>query len=275
MAGTLVVGCGGPGRSSVQRLASEGYTCLTVDWTNADLELLPPELTEAEAKSDSETAERLLRVRRNEISLNMKGFSEVVLLTNLGGALGSVCIPLISECAKENDCRFIVVLTIPFAFEETRREAALAVLPSISSLADRTFVMDLQYSGVDSMVLSDALAAVDGLFCIAARTVSDLIGSIPFMSTFTDRMYSFSRGYGDTQLESLDACIRKPFFNVSRATNWKLVICSDGPVGDLEREAITATATRMNGALPQIIEGRGTGSGLTVFIPIFPTSPRT
>ena len=269
MPGTLVIGCGGPGRSSVRRLASEGYRSLSIDWLNSDLDLLPPEMEEADIKSDSETAERLLRNRHNEISLNMKGFSEVVLLTNLGGTLGSVCAPVISECAKENGCRFIVVLTIPFAFEESRRDAALAALPSISACADRTFVMDLQYSGVASMVVSDALAAVDGLFCIAARTVSDLIGSIPFMSTFVDPVYSFSRGFGESQMLSLEKAIRNPFFDVEHVTSWKLVICADGPVGDLDRESMIGKVTGMNGALPQIIEGKGIGNGLTVFIPIF------
>ncbi len=267
MSGALVIGCGGPGVSAVSELKSEGRPCLTVNWgNNPDIDLSEA-VPRGTSKTESAVTEAL-RACRGRIMDAMEGYSEIVLVVSPGGFTSNAAVTFVSECARNTGARFIMFLTVPFGFESERRDAVWPLLPCYVELADRVFISDLQYSGeLTSMQIGRAVEAVDGLTRMSVRNLADLLGSIPFFSTFVSKVYSFSRGYSDDVLQSYNDASANPRFSPDLVGN-KAVICTDAPMDDGSLEALVSHVTNETGYVPEIIPGKGQGKGVTVFVPI-------
>lgn len=188
MAGTLIVGCGTLGCSVVSRLKDGDIPTLTLNWRNADVVLLPPD--RASAPRTAKEAETILGPRANEIMMRFQTVTEVVAVIGAGSIIGDLLARMISGM---NGGRFslTVIAALPFRFEQDRRSSAIAMIKDYPELADRVFVMDLQYSGYGEMVIGDAMQAVGAYLATVAGTIADLMGTIPFMSTFSERTYTF------------------------------------------------------------------------------------
>ena len=267
MPGTLVVGCGGSGCRVVPDLGSE-FPVLTVNWENdpdIDLSLGMPEGSD---RLDPEIIRSALVRSRRAILKSMDGYSEIVLVASPAGTAGSESMYYIMECARELGSHIHVVLTVPFAFEDKRRAAVLEVLPEIASKADRLFVADLQYSGIlTNMVADDAINAVDGLTRIAVRIVAELLGRIPFFSTFSSDVYSFARGYSTDVIGAYEEAASSPRFSPDFAGK-QPVLYLDSAVDDEVADALKSHILNRIGKMPELIFGNGTGKGITVFAPI-------
>jgi len=264
MSGALIVGCGGTGREIIGNLAAEGRDCLYINWEDADINL--PSSVTVPDRSDQDKVLSAFRSIREDVLGRMRGFSSIVLIASPGGVVGRVSVRCVSEWARENGSRFVIIATVPFAFED-RRENAIAALPEIVGAADRVFIADLQYSGLIRMNIGDVVDAVDMMVSVVARNVSDMLGSIPFFSTFVSPVYSFSRGYSDHILDSFDEAASNPMFSLDMVGK-RAVICTDGPMDDETADALVSYVTNLKGSVPDLIRGKGEGEGLTVFVPI-------
>lgn len=263
MAGTLVIGCGTLGCSAVSRLADRDVRSVTVNWNNADLALLPPG-TAAEPRTPDE-ADALLRPRTNEIMLPMTGITDVIIVTSSGSVIGDAFVRLLHEAAG-NRLSIILITTVPFRFEGSRRSAGIARIESYPGLADRLFVMDLQYSGHGDKVIGEAMQAVSAHIASVAETVADLVGSIPFRSTFTEKVYTFSRGNGKDPAESTDYAAQNPCYDTSGIQRGAFVILTGSDASQDAR--LSDYVAGRYGSIPEILRSRGNETGTLVFIPV-------
>ena len=267
MSGSLVIGCGGSGVRVVDSLRA-ARPCLTINWGNEpdiDLSLAVPQGSD---RLDPSVVAEALSSCRERICSAMSGHSEAVLVASPGGTVANASMECISQCARELGMRFIMLLTVPFEFEDERRPEVLSNLPVYAGMCDRLFVHDLQYSGEITKLRADsALVAVDGLTSTVACLLSGLIGSIPFYSTFVSKVYSLSRGHSDNILESYEEAHANPRFSPDLVGN-KIVICTDSPMDDMFSEALQSHVTNETGSVPEMIIGKGEGNGITVFVPI-------
>jgi len=284
MPGTLIIGCGGTGCRVAKILADCDHSVLTINWHGSDIDLLPEGVDEnSVSKKD---AEEYLSRYCAEISLNMVGFSEVVLVTSSGGNLGSACIGIIRRCATERDCRFICLLTLPFIFEGERRQEALEKLPEFLDSADRTFVLDLQDSSSSEelmqLSIGEALTLMESFLVSASAKFSNMVCSMPFMSTFMSRSYYYFRGRGTTLFNAVDSVLSRVAVPlIPTSSDWRLVICPDRAADDADVQELVRNVTDRYGSVPEIIRNvsekngmipepsvsEGPGEGVSLFIP--------
>ncbi|WP_083491832.1 hypothetical protein [Pseudomonas taeanensis] len=72
----------------------------------------------------------------------MQGSRQLVLLAGFGGATGTGAVPVIAQIAIFLGLEVCVAITLPFAFEAARREAALKGLEDLRSLGLSVLVHD-------------------------------------------------------------------------------------------------------------------------------------
>lgn len=235
---------------------------MTVNWTNADLALLPDTVSEPRTP---EEADAVLRPRTNEIMLSMTGITEVIIVTSSGSVMGDAFLRLMSETVGQR-IPIVLIATVPFRFEEGQRSSGIERIASYSGLVDRMFVMDLQYSGHGEKVIGEAMQAVSTYIASVAETLADLVGTIPFRSTFTEKTYTFCRGNGKDLTESIDYAVRNPCYDTAGITRGPFVILtgSDGS----QHERLSGYVADRYGCIPEILRGRGNESGALVFIPV-------
>ncbi|AGI47061.1 Cell division GTPase [Thermoplasmatales archaeon BRNA1] len=272
MHSAIVIGCGGPGCNIVSRVRdSTDLPTMTVNWTDADVEILPPEMAENEVHGNAELAAKCLEAKRNEILLNIDGYSEIILVTALGGGLGSAAVEFISKCARLADSKLIAAIVIPFKFEDERRAHTLRDAFGMEELADRILLMDNQRfieTGGTEYVANDALGAVEDMLKDAVVELARLLDTVPFFSTLTQKSYSFSHDDAGSLEESVMSAADHPMFDVDPG-NGKLIICCDAAISDIEAERVCSNVTDHTGIRPEIISGtEPKGHGVTVFIPI-------
>lgn len=77
-----------------------------------------------------------------ELAERMTDTEKVILAVGLGGNTGSGAAPVIARLAKELGKDVLVVVTLPFSFEESRREVALTVLKKLEALGVEVMVHD-------------------------------------------------------------------------------------------------------------------------------------
>ncbi len=267
MPGTLVIGCGGPGRRAVARLDDPDFTYLTIDWNDSDIVLLRPGETEDSVKGDRDLVRARFLDHMEELSSIVSEFPQVVLATSPASPIGRTSVEVVSQCARSSEKRFIAVLIVPFVFEEKRREETLSILPGMVSLSDRAFVLDMQESGEMTDIISDAIGAIDGFCGSAIHRIAGIVGSIPFMSTFTAPMYFFRRGEGRSVSESFaNAMARK--IEAPWSADGGMVVVTDAPLDHEAAKQAVQEIARGYGRIPEIVQGSGDGTGVTVFISI-------
>lgn len=284
MVGTLIIGCGGTGCRVVKSLADQDNVVLSINWHDADISLLGDDVDEnTVSKKD---ADEYISHRRSEISLCMVGFSDVILVTSPGGNLGSACLDVVRGCAADHDCRFFCLLTLPFVFEGRRRDDALEMLPEFVASADRTFVLDLQdlsmYDDMLEMSIGDAMNQMESYLASVSAMFAKLIYSMPFMSTFESRSYHYFHGVGSTLMNAAETVLSRTKVSMTpTSSEWRIVICPDGPVEESDLQELVRMFTDRYGSIPEVVrnssevevrspgpvENEGPGEGVSIFIP--------
>ena len=268
MSGTLVIGCGGSGSKAVSALKSEGMPCLVINWGNDPDIDISEAVPEGSDRLNADTVSVALEASRDRIIGAMEGYSDIILVVSPGGFVSNASMGFISGCARSLGARLVMFLTLPFGFESERREAVLKTLPGYVDLADRLIISDLQYSKeLIGVQVGMAVDLVDALTRVSIRILSNILGSIPFFSTFESKTYSFSRGYSDDILKSYNEASANPRFSPDLVGS-KTVICTDAPMDDASAEALVSYVTNETGKVPELIQGKGEGKGVTVFVPI-------
>ena len=109
-----------------------------------------------------------------ELEHALASYGTVVLVAGFGGGTGTGAVPVVVRLARSLGKNVIVAATLPFGFEDTRREVALDALSDLQSEGVEVLVFDNQALLEDDASHSTSLPDV---FERSARKISEAVGA--------------------------------------------------------------------------------------------------
>jgi cell division protein FtsZ len=111
---------------------------------------------------------------RNEMAAAMRGYSTVIVVSNLAGRAGTAIAPLVCRMAKEDSSTAVISITImPFKYETDRIFSAGTALRRVREVSDSTIVMDN-----DSFLENNPDLSQQDCFTITNNAIVEVIASI-------------------------------------------------------------------------------------------------
>ncbi|HLC36621.1 MAG TPA: cell division protein FtsZ [archaeon] len=246
-----VIGCGGGGGNTLQRMSEVGIIGAETMAINTDAQdllkvdvdrkiLIGKELTRGlGAGSDPSIGEAAARESQREIESALKGSDLVFITCGLGGGTGTGSAPLVAQLAKEMKCLTIGVCTMPFTVEGKKRmENALIGLSKLQKAADTIIVIpnDKILEIAPDLPLNAAFKVADEVLTNAVKGITEMVTkpgliNLDFadLRTILNRGGAAMIGLGESQtekssdsraLEAVENALTSPLLDVdiSRAT---------------------------------------------------------
>ena len=185
-----VVGCGGAGNNTINRMFEVGIRgCETIAintdaqdllYTNADKKILiGKELTQGlGAGSVPQVGEEAARETETEIRKTLQGADMVFITCGLGGGTGTGSAPVVAEAAKKNDSLTVGIVTIPFSMEGQRRyENAMYGLEKMENIVDTLIVIpnDKLLELAPNIPLKTAFKIADEVLTNAVKGITEMV----------------------------------------------------------------------------------------------------
>lgn len=185
----VVVGCGGAGNNTVNRLTSLGVTGAKTVAINTDARhlarvkaderiLIGRELTRGlGAGGLPEIGKRAAEETGTDIKRTLKDADMVYVVAGLGGGTGTGSAPMVAKYAKEAGAIVIGAVTMPFKIEGTRLMKAEDGLAQLRQVCDTTIVVEndklLKIAG--DLPLDQAFGVADNLFATMIKGITETI----------------------------------------------------------------------------------------------------
>lgn len=265
-----VVGCGGAGNNTINRIYEVGITgCETVAintdaqdllYTNANQKILiGKEVTQGlGAGSIPQIGEEAARENEQEIKSKLQGADMVFITCGLGGGTGTGSAPVIAEQAKKVNALTVAVVTLPFEMEGKRRwENAMLGLEKLENIVDTLIVIpnDKLLELAPDLPLHTAFKVADEILTNSVKGIAELVTKAGLVNLdFADIRTVMGRGgvamigvgESDTEnraVESVNKALNNPLLDVDiSGANGALINVSGGPDMTLE-EAKTVVET--------------------------------
>ena len=185
-----VVGCGGAGGNTVNRMYEEGIEGATLVAANTDAQhlyeidydrmiLLGKEKTRGRgAGSLPQVGEEAALESQDEIYDAVEGSDMVFVTAGLGGGTGTGSAPIVAKAAKESGALTIAIVTTPFTAEgEVRRTNAEAGLERLRDVADTVIVVpnDRLLDAVGKLPIRQAFKISDEVLMRSVKGITELI----------------------------------------------------------------------------------------------------
>ena len=185
-----VVGAGGGGNNSINRMTEVGITgaetvAVNTDaqdllYTNADIKILiGRELTRGlGAGSIPKVGEEAAREQEHELKQSLAGADMVFITCGLGGGTGTGSAPVIADIAKKNGALTIAVVTMPFTMEGERRyENAVGGLEKLEQIVDTLIVIpnDKLLELAPDLPLQTAFKVADEILTNSVKGIAELV----------------------------------------------------------------------------------------------------
>ncbi len=185
-----VVGCGGGGNNSINRMSDvgiEGTETLAVNtdaqdllYTNADVKLLiGKELTQGlGAGSDPNIGQEAARESEGELKAKLNNSDMVFITCGLGGGTGTGSAPVVAEIAKKCGALTVGIVTVPFEMEGQRRlENAMFGLERMEKNVDTLIVIpnDKLLELAPDLPLHTAFKVADEILTNAVKGIAELV----------------------------------------------------------------------------------------------------
>lgn len=265
MPNTLVVGYGGYGTSCVSSYANLcSLPVLLIDNQEISPEERSPFLDYLQLESDDTLNEaRICNI--------FSEYRNILFVSPLGGDSFNLAHTLISKCAKVSDVSLITLCTIPYSFESERRTRALSTLSSLPRDVDNLFVIDLQKT-INERVMVENMGTVLDLtkeFLVnTIRVLVHLLDCYPFFSYCNESAYTLAIGSGIDYFSKVKDAYEHPYYELTGRIG-KILICSDACPGSFELEETVRYLSERSSAVPETIGMSGLGeSSVLLFIPI-------
>ncbi|MFQ5405970.1 MAG: cell division protein FtsZ [Candidatus Micrarchaeia archaeon] len=186
----LVVGSGGAGCNSVNRLAKAGIKGAELIAINTDRMhltlisesvkklLIGASLTRGlGAGGYPEVGKKCAEVSRDSLEKVFDKADLVFLTAGMGGGTGTGSAPILAEIAKKQGAIVIAIVTYPFALERARLERADEGLESLKKCADTIIVIDNNrlVEIVPNLPIDQAFAVADEIIARAVRGITETI----------------------------------------------------------------------------------------------------
>ena len=185
-----VIGCGGGGNNTINRITEVGVTgaetiAINTDaqdllYTSADKKILIGRETTKGlgAGSVPKIGEEAAKEQESEIKQAMQGADMVFVTCGLGGGTGTGAAPVVSEVAKKMGALVVGVVTMPFAMEGQRRyENAVIGLEKMESIVDTLIVIpnDKLLELAPELPLHTAFKVADEILTNAVKGIAELV----------------------------------------------------------------------------------------------------
>jgi len=185
-----VVGCGGAGGNTVNRMAEEGIDGANLVAANTDVQHLVD--VEADTKiligedrtngrgagSVPQVGEEAALESQEDIHDSIEGSDMVFVTAGLGGGTGTGSAPVVAQAARELGALTIAVVTTPFTAEgEVRRTNAEAGLERLRDVADTVIVVpnDRLLESVGKLPVRQAFKVADEVLMRSVKGITELI----------------------------------------------------------------------------------------------------
>ncbi|SDZ86386.1 cell division protein FtsZ [Haloplanus vescus] len=185
-----VVGCGGAGGNTVNRMAEEGIKGANLVAANTDVQHLvdvqaDTKILMGEEKTGGRGAGSLPQVgeeaaieSQDDIYAAIEGSDMVFVTAGLGGGTGTGSAPVVAEAARESGALTIAIVTTPFTAEgEVRRTNAEAGLERLRDVADTVIVVpnDRLLDSVGKLPVRQAFKVSDEVLMRSVKGITELI----------------------------------------------------------------------------------------------------
>ena len=185
-----VVGCGGAGGNTVNRMAEEGIKGAKLVAANTDVQHLvnvqaDTKILIGEQKTQGRGAGSLPQVgeeaaleSQEDIHDSIQGSDMVFVTAGLGGGTGTGSAPVVAKAAREAGALTIAIVTTPFTAEgEVRRTNAEAGLERLRDVADTVIVVpnDRLLDAVGKLPVKQAFKVSDEVLMRSVKGITELI----------------------------------------------------------------------------------------------------
>ena len=185
-----VVGCGGGGCNTINRMFQEGIEGARTVATNTDVQhLVDIEADEkiliGEQKTGGRGAGSVPQVgeeaaieSQDAITAQIDGSDMVFVTAGLGGGTGTGSAPVVAQAAQEEGALTIAIVTTPFTAEgEVRRNNAEAGLERLREVADTVIVVpnDRLVESVGGLPVDRAFRVADEVLMRSVKGITELI----------------------------------------------------------------------------------------------------
>ncbi|MGA9401670.1 cell division protein FtsZ [Haladaptatus sp.] len=185
-----VVGCGGGGGNTVNRMAEEGIHGASLVAANTDVQHLveieaDTKILMGEQKTSGRGAGSLPQVgeeaaleSQDEIYDSIQGSDMVFVTAGLGGGTGTGSAPVVAKAAREAGALTIAIVTTPFTAEgEVRRTNAEAGLERLRDVSDTVIVVpnDRLLDSVGKLPVKQAFKVADEVLMRSVKGITELI----------------------------------------------------------------------------------------------------
>ena len=257
-----VVGCGGGGNNTINRMTEVGIIGVDTIAINTDAQdllyttankkiLIGRELTKGlGAGSEPRLGEEAARENESDIKKALQNCDMIFITCGLGGGTGTGSAPVVAEIAKKLGALTVGVVTMPFAMEGHRRyENAVVGLEKMEQVADTLIVIpnDKLLELAPELPLHTAFKVADEILTNAVKGIAELVTKAGLVNLdFADIRTVMGNGgvaligvgESDTEnraLESVEKAITNPLLDaeINGATG-ALINVAGGPDMTLE-----------------------------------------
>lgn len=258
-----VVGCGGGGCNTVDRMEKEGITGAKLVSLNTDAQHLlevdaDEKLLVGREKTQGRGAGSLPQVGEesalediDKIKGSIQGSDMVFVTAGMGGGTGTGAAPIVAKAAQDIGALTIAIVTLPFTSEgEVRRQNAEAGLERLQDAADTVIVIpnDRLLDAVGNMPISKAFKVCDEVLMRSVKGITELITTPSIVNLdFSDVKTVMENGgvamigLGETSTDgrrpsdAVDDALNSPLLDVDiSGANSMLVNVTGGPNMSIE-----------------------------------------
>lgn len=185
-----VVGCGGGGNNTIDRISEVGIVGVETIAVNTDAQdllytnahskiLIGREVTHGlGAGSVPQIGEEAARESEHELKQKIQGADLVFITCGLGGGTGTGSAPVVAEVAKKLNALTVAIVTIPFEMEGSRRfENAALGLEKLENIVDTLIVIpnDKLLELAPDLPLQTAFKVADEILTNAVKGIAELV----------------------------------------------------------------------------------------------------
>jgi len=185
-----VVGCGGGGNNTINRITEvgvQGAETIAVNtdaqdllYTSADKKILiGREVTRGMgAGSDPKQGEAAAHEQEHDLKNSLSGADMVFITCGLGGGTGTGSAPVVADISKKMGALTVAVVTMPFTMEGNRRyENALIGLEKLEQMVDTLIVIpnDKLLELAPDLPLHTAFKVADEILTNAVKGIAELV----------------------------------------------------------------------------------------------------
>jgi cell division protein FtsZ len=271
-----VIGAGGAGNNTVNRISEVGIVGAEIIAVNTDAQdllyttadrkiLIGKELTHGMgAGSDPKVGEEAAKESEHELKAAMEGADMVFITCGMGGGTGTGSAPVLAEIAKKQGSLTVGIVTMPFTMEGNRRyENAVIGLEKMESVVDTLIVIpnDKLLELAPDLPLLTAFKVADEILTNAVKGIAEMVTKAGLINLDFADVRAVMTGGGvaligvgesdseNRAVEAVEKAINNPLLDVDiSGANGALINVSGGPDMTLEeaRKVVETVSAKLD-----------------------------